>query len=48
MLSPENGAAQYVCMSTDTQHYFIENQSDAILIYAARKGLTMPSPYQAE
>ena len=46
MLSPENSAAQYVRMSTDMQSYSIANQSDAILIYAARRGLTIVRSYE--
>jgi DNA invertase Pin-like site-specific DNA recombinase len=33
-------------MSTDMQHYSIENQSYAILIYAARRGLTIVRSYE--
>lgn len=46
MLLHENKAAQYVRMSTDMQKYSIENQSDAIAIYAARRGLTIVRSYE--
>lgn len=46
MLLLENSAAQYVRMSTDMQRYSIENQSEAISIYAARRGLTIVRSYE--
>jgi DNA invertase Pin-like site-specific DNA recombinase len=38
-------AAEYVRMSTDDQRYSIENQHDAILVYAVRHGLTIVRTY---
>jgi DNA invertase Pin-like site-specific DNA recombinase len=34
-------AAEYARMSTEHQQYSIENQSDAIRQYAARRGMTI-------
>src|SRR5437773_5953727 len=39
-------AAQYVRMSTGIQRYSIENQSEAIAVYAARRGLTIVRSYE--
>jgi DNA invertase Pin-like site-specific DNA recombinase len=41
-------AAQYVRMSTDMQRYSIQNQSDAIADYAARRGLAIVRTYADE
>jgi DNA invertase Pin-like site-specific DNA recombinase len=38
-------AAQYVRMSTDMQRYSIENQSDAIAVYARRRSLSIVRSY---
>jgi DNA invertase Pin-like site-specific DNA recombinase len=38
-------AAQYVRMSTDHQKYSIQNQSDAIAEYAARRGFDVVRTY---
>ena len=38
-------AAQYVRMSTDMQKYSIENQSAAIALYAAARGLVIVQSY---
>src|SRR4051794_24052704 len=38
-------AAEYVRMSTEHQKYSTENQADAILQYAARRGLTIVRTY---
>lgn len=46
MLLLENRAAQYVRMSTDMQIYSITNQSEAIALYAARRGLTIVRSYE--
>lgn len=46
MIFKENRAAQYVRMSTDMQRYSIENQSEAIALYAARRGLTIVRTYE--
>lgn len=46
MILLENSAAQYVRMSTDMQIYSIENQSEAIALYAARRGLTIVRSYE--
>lgn len=46
MLLLENSAAQYVRMSTDMQRYSIQNQSEAIALYAARRGLTLVRSYE--
>jgi DNA invertase Pin-like site-specific DNA recombinase len=42
----ESKAAQYLRMSTDMQRYSIENQSEAIGLYAARRGLTIVRSYE--
>lgn len=42
----EKSAAQYVRMSTDMQIYSIENQSEAIALYAARRGLAIVRSYE--
>ena len=42
----ENKAAQYVRMSTGMQRYSIGNQSEAIAIYAAHRGLTIVRSYE--
>ncbi len=42
----EKSAAQYVRMSTDMQIYSIENQAEAIALYAARQGLTIVRSYE--
>ena len=39
-------AAQYVRMSTGMQRYSIENQSEAIAVYAAHRGLTIVRSYE--
>ena len=41
-------AAQYVRMSTEHQRYSTENQGDAILEYAARRGLEVVRTYADE
>jgi DNA invertase Pin-like site-specific DNA recombinase len=46
MLLKENRAAQYLRMSTDMQRYSIENQSEGIALYAARRGLTIVQSYE--
>ncbi|TKT72928.1 recombinase family protein [Afipia massiliensis] len=46
MLLLENSAAQYVRMSTDMQTFSIENQSEAISLYAATRGLTIVCSYE--
>lgn len=46
MLLRRDKAAQYVRMSTDMQCYSIENQKDAIELYAARHGLTVVRSYE--
>lgn len=46
MLLAEQRAAQYVRMSTDMQVYSIANQSEAIALYAARRGLTVVRSYE--
>lgn len=46
MLLLENSAAQYLRMSTDMQRYSIENQSEAISLYAASRGLTIVCTYE--
>jgi DNA invertase Pin-like site-specific DNA recombinase len=46
MLLYEKRAAQYVRMSTDMQRYSLENQSRAIAVYAARRGLTIVRSYE--
>lgn len=46
MLLREQRAAQYVRMSTDMQKYSIENQSEAIGLYAAVRGLTVVRTYE--
>lgn len=46
MLLKERRAAQYVRMSTDMQQYSIENQRDAIALYAARYGFTIVRSYE--
>lgn len=46
MLLMENRAAQYVRMSTNMQIYSIDNQSEAIALYAARRGLTIVRSYE--
>jgi DNA invertase Pin-like site-specific DNA recombinase len=38
-------AAKYVRMSTDMQEYSIQNQSDAIAAFAAKRGLTIVRTY---
>jgi hypothetical protein len=45
---PLGRAAQYVRMSTDHQRYSTENQSDAILQYAERRGLEIVRTYADE
>lgn len=45
MLLIENCAAEYIRMSTDMQRYSIDNQSEAIALYAARRGLTIVRSY---
>lgn len=46
MLIRDSRAAQYVRMSTDMQRYSIKNQSEAIAVYAARRGLTIVQSYE--
>ncbi|MHB8267450.1 recombinase family protein [Bradyrhizobium sp.] len=46
MLLKEHRAAQYLRMSTDMQRYSIENQSEGIALYAARRGLTIVQSYE--
>jgi DNA invertase Pin-like site-specific DNA recombinase len=46
MLLKEQRAAQYLRMSTDMQRYSIENQSEGIALYAARRGLTIVRSYE--
>jgi DNA invertase Pin-like site-specific DNA recombinase len=46
MLAKENSAAQYLRMSTDIQRYSLENQSEGIALYAARRGLTIVRSYE--
>jgi DNA invertase Pin-like site-specific DNA recombinase len=46
MLAKENSAAQYLRMSTDMQRYSLENQSEGIALYAARRGLTIVRSYE--
>ena len=46
MLLDQHRAAQYVRMSTDMQRYSLENQSEAIALYAARRGLTIVRSYE--
>ena len=46
MLPLEQRAAQYVRMSTDMQRYSIENQMEAIALFAARRGLTIVRSYE--
>ena len=46
MLLLENKAAQYVRMSTGMQIYSIESQSDAIAVFAAKRGLTIVRSYE--
>lgn len=46
MLLHEHRAAQYVRMSTDLQRHSIDNQSDAIALYAAQRGLTIVRSYE--
>lgn len=41
-------AATYVRMSTDHQRYSTENQSDAIELYAAKRGITIVRRYKDE
>ncbi|MET4736708.1 DNA invertase Pin-like site-specific DNA recombinase [Bradyrhizobium japonicum] len=43
---PCTRAAQYVRMSTDHQRYSIDNQTEAIAAYAARRGLTVIKTYR--
>jgi DNA invertase Pin-like site-specific DNA recombinase len=45
---PLGRAAQYVRMSTEHQRYSTENQGDAILEYAARRGLEVVRTYADE
>ena len=45
---PLGRAAQYVRMSTEHQRYSTENQGDAILEYAARRGLEVIRTYADE
>lgn len=45
---PLGRAAQYVRMSTEHQRYSTENQGDAILEYAARRGLEVIKTYADE
>lgn len=45
---PLDRAAQYVRMSTEHQRYSTENQGDAILEYAARRGLEVVRTYADE
>jgi DNA invertase Pin-like site-specific DNA recombinase len=46
MLRHEHKAAQYVRMPTDLQRHSIDNQSDAIALYAAQRGLTIIRSYE--
>ena len=46
MLLRQDSAVQYVRMSTDMQRYSIENQSEAIALYAAQRGLTILRSYE--
>lgn len=46
MLSHGIRAAQYLRMSTDMQQYSLENQADAIALYAARQELTIVRTYE--
>jgi DNA invertase Pin-like site-specific DNA recombinase len=46
MFSKDCHAAQYVRMSTDMQRYSIENQSEAIAVYAVSHGLTIVRSYE--
>lgn len=46
MTTIERRAAQYVRMSTDMQRYSLENQSDAIAVYAAHRGLVIVRSYE--
>lgn len=46
MLLIENSAAQYDRMSTDMQTYSIEIQTEAIALYAAKRGLTIVKSYE--
>lgn len=46
MLLKGNRAAQYVRMSTDMQQYSLDNQSAAIAVYAAQRGLTIVRSYE--
>jgi Resolvase, N terminal domain len=46
MLQNANRAAQYLRVSTDMQQYSIDNQSEAIGLYAARRGLTIVRSYE--
>jgi DNA invertase Pin-like site-specific DNA recombinase len=46
MLLHEHRAAQYVRMSTDLHQHSIDNQSDAIALYAAQRGLTIVRTYE--
>lgn len=46
MLLRQNSAAQYIRMSTDLQRYSLENQSEAISLYAAQRGLTIVRSYE--
>jgi DNA invertase Pin-like site-specific DNA recombinase len=46
MLLNGKRAAQYVRMSTDMQQYSLENQADAIAVYAARRGLAIVRSYE--
>lgn len=43
--TPTIRAAEYARMSTEHQQYSIENQGDAILEYAARRGMTIVRKY---
>jgi DNA invertase Pin-like site-specific DNA recombinase len=45
MLPINNRAAQYIRMSTDMQQYSLDNQADAIAVYAARRGLAVVRSY---
>lgn len=46
MLLRQQSAAQYVRMSTDMQQHSIDNQSEAIALYAASRGLTIVKSYE--
>lgn len=46
MLLRQNRAAQYIRMSTDMQRYSIENQAEAIALYAAQRGLSIVRTYE--